>query len=98
LNLFLKGTNFQIKVWEALLKIPPGFICSYDDIAKYLAKPTAARAVGNAVAANPIAFIIPCHRVIRKIGALGDYRYGRVRKKAMIGWEGAQRYRREVNL
>ena len=97
-SLFLKGTNFQIKVWEALLKIPPGFVCSYEKIAGYLGKPTAARAVGNAVAANPVAYIIPCHRVIRKIGAIGDYRHGRTRKKAMIGWEAAQRYRREANL
>ncbi len=97
-RLFLKGTNFQIKVWEALLRIPQGFVCSYEEIAGYLGKPTAARAVGNAVAANPAAYIIPCHRVIRKIGAIGDYRHGTTRKKAMIGWEAAQRYRREASL
>jgi AraC family transcriptional regulator of adaptative response/methylated-DNA-[protein]-cysteine methyltransferase len=97
-SLFLKGTNFQIKVWEALLKIPQGFVCSYEEIAGYLGKPTAARAVGNAVAANPVAYIIPCHRVIRKIGAIGNYRHGTTRKKAMIGWEAAQRYRREASL
>jgi AraC family transcriptional regulator of adaptative response/methylated-DNA-[protein]-cysteine methyltransferase len=95
-RLFLKGTNFQIKVWEALLRIPRGFICSYEQIADYLGKPTAARAVGNAVAANPVAYIIPCHRVIRKIGAIGDYRHGTTRKKAMIGWEATQRYHRQV--
>jgi AraC family transcriptional regulator of adaptative response/methylated-DNA-[protein]-cysteine methyltransferase len=97
-RLFLKGTNFQIKVWEALLRIPQGFVCSYEEIAGYLGKPTAARAVGNAVAANPVAYIIPCHRVIRKIGAIGDYRHGTTRKKAMIGWEAAQRYHREASL
>ena len=97
-SLFLKGTNFQIKVWEALLRIPQGFVCSYEEIADYVGKPTAVRAVGNAVAANPVAYIIPCHRVIRKIGAIGDYRHGTTRKKAMIGWEAAQRYRRETSL
>ena len=97
INLFLKGTNFQIKVWEALLKIPPGSVCSYEDVAKYLGEPAAARAVGNAVAANPVVFIIPCHRVIRKIGAFGNYRHGTARKKAMVGWEVAQRYRSEAN-
>jgi AraC family transcriptional regulator of adaptative response/methylated-DNA-[protein]-cysteine methyltransferase len=96
-RLFLKGTNFQIKVWEALLRIPRGFVCSYDEIAGYLGKPTAARAVGNAVAANPVAYIIPCHRVIRKVGAIGDYRHGTTRKKAMIGWEAAQIYRWEAS-
>ena len=97
IRLFLKGTNFQIKVWEALLRIPPGSVCSYEDVAKYLGEPAAARAVGNAVAANPIVFMIPCHRVIRKIGDFGNYRHGTARKKAMIGWEVAQKYRREVN-
>jgi AraC family transcriptional regulator of adaptative response/methylated-DNA-[protein]-cysteine methyltransferase len=97
IRLFLKGTNFQLKVWEALLRIPQGSVCSYEEIAVNLGKPTAARAVGNAVAANPVAYIIPCHRVIRKIGAIGDYRHGTTRKKAMIGWEAAQRYRREAS-
>jgi len=97
ISLFVKGTNFQIKVWEALLRIPSGSVCSYEDVAKYLGEPTAARAVGNAVAANPVVFIIPCHRVIRKIGVFGNYRHGTSRKKAMVGWEVAQRYRREVN-
>ncbi len=98
LSLLLKGTNFQIKVWEALLKIPSGFVCSYEDIATYLGRSTAARAVGNAIASNPVAYIIPCHRVIRKIGVVGAYRYSPARKKAMIGWEAVQRYRREVSL
>ena len=93
-RLFLKGSNFQIKVWAALLRIPFGSVCSYGDIAAHLDQPGAARAVGNAVAANPVAYIIPCHRVIRNIGVFGDYRYGSARKKAMIGWEAARRYRR----
>ena len=93
-RLFLKGSNFQVKVWAALLRIPFGSVCSYGDIAAHLGQPGAARAVGNAVAANPVAYIIPCHRVIRKIGIFGDYRHGPARKKAMIGWEAARRYRR----
>ena len=92
IKLFLKGTNFQIKVWEALLRIPPGSLCSCEDIAAHIGKPTAARAVGNAVGANPVAYIIPCHRVIRKIGVFGNYAHGSSRKKAMIGWEAAWRH------
>ena len=94
-TLFLRGTNFQIKVWEALLRIPPGFVSSYEDIARYIGKPRAARAVGNAVANNPIAYIIPCHRVIRKMGLVGNYRWNPTRKKAILGWEAAQRYQYE---
>jgi AraC family transcriptional regulator of adaptative response/methylated-DNA-[protein]-cysteine methyltransferase len=90
-NLFLQGTNFQIKVWEALLKIPSGFLLSYEDIAAMIGKPGASRAVGNAISQNPIAYVIPCHRVIRKIGAIGDYRWGSARKKAMLAWEAAKR-------
>ncbi len=89
--LYLKGTNFQIKVWEALLRIPSGTVVTYEDIAISLGMPRAARAVGNAVAHNPIAVIIPCHRVIRKDGVLGNYLYGSVRKKALFGWEMAHR-------
>jgi AraC family transcriptional regulator of adaptative response/methylated-DNA-[protein]-cysteine methyltransferase len=85
--LHLAGTNFQIKVWQALLKIPRGTIVSYGNIAGAIGKPAAARAVANAVAHNPIAFLIPCHRVIRKTGALGGYRWGSARKKAMLAWE-----------
>jgi AraC family transcriptional regulator of adaptative response/methylated-DNA-[protein]-cysteine methyltransferase len=92
-ELFLKGTNFQIKVWEALLRIPPGFVCSYEDVAAFLGRPAALRAVGNAVASNPVAYLIPCHRVIRKVGAFGEYRYGAARKKIMIGWEMAKKDR-----
>jgi len=97
ISLFLKGTNFQIKVWEALLRIPSGSICSYEDIATYIGKPNAARAVGNAIAFNPVAYIIPCHRVIRKIGVFGNYQYGAIRKKIMIGWEIAQKYRKDCS-
>jgi AraC family transcriptional regulator of adaptative response/methylated-DNA-[protein]-cysteine methyltransferase len=91
-SLFLRGTNFQIKVWEALLRIPRGFVCSYEDIARYIGEPTATRAVGNAVAANPVAYIIPCHRVIRKTGVVGDYQWGMTRKRVLIGWESARKY------
>ncbi len=87
LGLYLKGTNFQIKVWEALLRIPSGSIVSYEDIAVYIGMPGASRAVGNAVARNPIPVLIPCHRVIRKTGDFGDYRWGAFRKKAFLGWE-----------
>jgi AraC family transcriptional regulator of adaptative response/methylated-DNA-[protein]-cysteine methyltransferase len=87
LSLYLRGTNFQIKVWEALLRIPPGSVVAYEDIAHFIGRPTAARVVSNAVAHNPIPFLIPCHRVIRKAGNFGGYRYGSTRKKAMLGWE-----------
>jgi AraC family transcriptional regulator of adaptative response/methylated-DNA-[protein]-cysteine methyltransferase len=87
LNLYLNGTNFQIKVWEALLRIPSGELTTYQGIARSLGVPGAARAVGQAVGANPIAFILPCHRVIRKMGELGGYRWGVSRKMAMVGWE-----------
>jgi AraC family transcriptional regulator of adaptative response/methylated-DNA-[protein]-cysteine methyltransferase len=88
--LLLKGTNFQIKVWEALLRIPTGSLTSYQNLARTIGKPTASRAVGSAVGANPIAYLIPCHRVIRSTGAFGNYRYGAVRKKAILLWERAQ--------
>jgi AraC family transcriptional regulator of adaptative response/methylated-DNA-[protein]-cysteine methyltransferase len=77
-HLHLRGTNFQLKVWRALLKIPPGRLAGYGN-----------RAVGSAVARNPIAYLIPCHRVIQSLGIIGDYRWGRTRKRAMIGWESA---------
>ncbi len=91
-NLHLKGTNFQLKVWEALLKIPAGHLTTYEEIAASLEMPGAARAVGNAVGQNPVAFLIPCHRVIRKTGAFGGYRWGAARKKALVGWEAARRH------
>jgi len=89
--LFVKGTNFQIKVWEALLKIPEGCVVSYGDLAHRLGAPRAGRAVGNAVASNPIGYVIPCHRVIRGMGTFGRYGSGRTRKRAILGWEAAQR-------
>ncbi|HLE50840.1 MAG TPA: methylated-DNA--[protein]-cysteine S-methyltransferase [Anaerolineales bacterium] len=90
LRLYLQGTNFQIKVWEALLRIPPGYVVSYEDIAVQIGMPRAARAVGNAIARNPIPVIIPCHRVIHKGGDFGGYSMGTARKKAILGWEAAQ--------
>ena len=90
LSLFVKGTNFQLKVWEALLRIPSGTVATYEDIAQSLQMPRAARAVGSAVGDNPIALLIPCHRVIRKTGAFGDYRWGLARKRAMLTWESAR--------
>lgn len=90
LHLLVKGTNFQIKVWEALLKIPAGNVTTYQDIAKSINNANALQAVGSAVGANHIAWLIPCHRVIRKDGILGEYRWGSLRKKSMIGWEMAK--------
>jgi len=77
-------------VWEALLQIPAGAVVSYEDIAARIGMPSASRAVGNAVAQNPIPVIIPCHRVIRKAGDFGGYHYGAARKKALLGWEAAR--------
>ena len=89
-KLHLRGTEFQLKVWETLLKIPMGALTTYGDIACYLDNPKSSRAVGTAVGDNPVAFLIPCHRVIRSTGALGGYRWGLTRKTAMIGWEAAK--------
>jgi len=88
LRLHLKGTPFQLRVWEALLKIPMGGLSTYGKIAGELNSPGASRAVGSAVGSNPVAYLIPCHRVIRASGVIGDYRWGTERKMAMIGWEG----------
>lgn len=90
LYLLLKGTNFQVKVWEALLRIPPSALVTYKDVADHLDKPQAARAVANAVADNPLHYVIPCHRVIRSTGAFGNYQGGTARKKALHGWEVAK--------
>jgi len=90
LHLVVRGTNFQLKVWEALLRIPPGGVSTYEQIAAAIGAPTASRAVGTAVGANPVAYLIPCHRVIRKTGAFGNYRWGATRKRAMLGWEAAR--------
>lgn len=85
--LHLKGTPFQVMVWEALLMIPQGELATYSEIAAKIGKPKASRAVGSAVAQNPVAYLIPCHRVIRSTGIFGEYRWGSGRKTAMIGWE-----------
>ena len=90
LHLILNGTNFQIKVWEALIKIPFGAVVSYEDVAIQVGLPGATRAVGSAVGKNPISFIIPCHRVIRKTADFGNYGGGTARKKAILGWEAAR--------
>jgi AraC family transcriptional regulator of adaptative response/methylated-DNA-[protein]-cysteine methyltransferase len=90
LHLWLRGTNFQLQVWQALLRIPPGRLCSYTDLARFVEAPRAVRAVAGAVAANRLAFVIPCHRVLRLGGELGGYRYGLARKLAMLGWEAAR--------
>jgi AraC family transcriptional regulator of adaptative response/methylated-DNA-[protein]-cysteine methyltransferase len=90
LHAFVKGTNFQVKVWEALVRIPPGFAVSYEDVAARIGNPKAVRAVGTAVGRNPVAFLIPCHRVIRKTGAFGNYRGGPARKMAILAWERAK--------
>jgi AraC family transcriptional regulator of adaptative response/methylated-DNA-[protein]-cysteine methyltransferase len=90
LHLILNGTNFQIKVWEALIKIPMGAVVSYENVAAHIGMPKASRAVGNAVGSNPVSFIIPCHRVIRKTAEFGNYGGGVARKMAMLGWEAVQ--------
>lgn len=90
IKVHLKGTDFQLKVWEALLKIPLGKLSSYAQVAKEIGNPLASRAVGSAIGENPIAFIIPCHRVIQSAGTYGQYRWGSTRKSALIGWEAAQ--------
>lgn len=90
LSLCVAGTNFQVNVWRALLRIPPGALVSYNQVAKAIYQPTAARAVGTAIGANPIAVVIPCHRVIQQSGALGGYRWGEIRKHALHAWEAAR--------
>lgn len=90
-NLVCRGTGFQIKVWEALLKIPPGQVVTYTQIARLIDAPKSMRAVGNAVGKNPIAYLIPCHRVIRGVGQFGGYRWGTLRKKMILGKEAALR-------
>ncbi|WP_345306213.1 MGMT family protein [Candidatus Villigracilis saccharophilus] len=92
LKLHLSGTNFQIKVWEALLNIPIGTVTTYEHIAAQIGNPNALRAVGTAVGHNPIAVLIPCHRVIRKSGEFGNYRYGAARKKALLAQEFVARH------
>lgn len=87
ITVVVKGTNFQILVWKALLNLPFGTLTTYQALAASIQKPTAARAIGNAVGKNPIGYLIPCHRVIRESGELGGYRWGLDRKAALLGWE-----------
>jgi AraC family transcriptional regulator, regulatory protein of adaptative response / methylated-DNA-[protein]-cysteine methyltransferase len=90
IKLHLKGTDFQLKVWESLLKIPAGQLTTYQSIAKKIQHPHAFRAVGTAIGRNPVAYLIPCHRVIQTSGSLGGYMWGNTRKAAIIGWESAK--------
>lgn len=92
IKLHIKGSDFQLKVWQALLNIPMGQLSSYQNIANLIKSPKASRAVGNAVGQNPVAYLIPCHRIIQSTGALGDYHWGHIRKTSMIGWEAAKVY------
>ena len=89
LNAWVSGTEFQLRVWRALLAIPPGSLTSYGRLAEAVGNPKAARAVGSAVSANPLAFLIPCHRVIRETGGIGNYRWRHGRKRTLIAWENA---------
>lgn len=89
LNVIVRGTNFQVKVWEALVRIPPGYAASYEEIASRIGARRAVRAVGSAIGRNPVAFLIPCHRVLRKTGDFGEYGWGPARKKAILAWEAA---------
>jgi AraC family transcriptional regulator of adaptative response/methylated-DNA-[protein]-cysteine methyltransferase len=88
-HLLVKGTNFQIQVWRALISIPPGCVVSYKDVANRVGRTDAVRAVAGAIAANSIGYLIPCHRVLRSTGALSGYRWGRKRKRALLAWESA---------
>lgn len=90
IKLHLKGTDFQLKVWETLLKIPLGKLSTYGNIAEQIGNPNASRAVGTAIGSNPVAFLIPCHRVIQSSGNIGGYLWGNTRKTAIIGWESAK--------
>jgi AraC family transcriptional regulator of adaptative response/methylated-DNA-[protein]-cysteine methyltransferase len=87
LRAFVRGSQLQVQVWRALLEVPAGSLVSYGRLAAWIGHPSAARAVGTAVGQNPIAFLIPCHRVIRETGMFGDYHWGPARKKAMVAWE-----------
>ena len=92
-SVWVVGSNFQIQVWRALLKLPPGYLWSYGELARRARHPGAARAVGTAMAQNPVAYLIPCHRVLRNNGEVGQYGGGSERKSLMVGWEAAQRER-----
>ncbi len=94
LRAFVKGTTFQVRVWRALLRVPPGCLVTYGRLAAAIGQPRAARSVGSAVGENPLAYLIPCHRVIRETGMIGEYRWGRVRKRAIVAWETSRRMER----
>lgn len=96
IKLHLKGSDFQLKVWETLLKIPMGQLSTYGNVATQINAPKASRAVGTAIGDNPVAFLIPCHRIIQSSGIMGEYHWGAVRKAAMIGWEAAQLERQGI--
>ena len=88
-HLFVKGTNFQVNVWRALLRVPEGCLISYKRLAQITGNPTAIRATASAVGANPVSYLIPCHRILRSSGALGGYHWGLERKRALIAWDSA---------
>ena len=90
-RLVLIGSDFELRVWQSLLRIPMGRAVSYQHIARHLGQPTASRAVGSAVGRNPLSFVVPCHRVLRADGTLGGYHWGLTRKRALIGWETGRR-------
>ena len=90
LRLLVKGTDFQVEVWRALLRIPAGSVACYEDVAIAIGKPRATRAVGTAIGSNPICYLIPCHRVIRKTGDVGNYGGSVPRKRAMLAWEASR--------
>ncbi|MBU2525055.1 MAG: methylated-DNA--[protein]-cysteine S-methyltransferase [Bacteroidetes bacterium] len=96
IKLHLKGTDFQLKVWQTLLKIPMGQLTTYGAVANKINNQKASRAVGTAIGSNPIAFLIPCHRVIQSTGMFGEYRWGNTRKTAIIGWEGAKTHLQSI--
>jgi AraC family transcriptional regulator of adaptative response/methylated-DNA-[protein]-cysteine methyltransferase len=98
LRAFVRGTPFQVRVWRALLQIPPGSLTSYGRLANAIGKPTASRAVGAAVGQNPLAYLIPCHRVIRETGVFGHYHWDPIRKRAMIAWENSPAKKLRQNL
>ncbi len=98
LVLYVKGTNFQIQVWRALLRVPFRGIATYQGLAASMGRPTAARAVGNAIGSNPVGYLIPCHRVIRESGAMGGYRWGLERKAVLLGWEASKNPNLEQDL
>lgn len=97
LSLLVPGTNFQVNVWQALMRIPSGSVTSYSEVATAVGRPKSARAVARAIAANPVALLIPCHRVIRNDGSISGYRWGSTRKHAILAWERAQHEDRQAS-